>query len=256
MFESTVAEGVCRLSHPGTRWLATGWDGGFQIADAAFNVSVPTGFERADLDAYARERLGVVGFEWSGPVLLTGLGLEHARGARAGSVTVVATAGLSNPTALPVESAIGDGQCSDGDDGHSPPDVGDGHSPGNGHSPNDDPPRPGTVNLLVGTTRALDDGTLATLLTTAVEAKTAALQSLTGFTGTTSDAVAVGSVTDGNPAEFAGSGTSVGSAVRACVRDAIQASLTARYPDGSFPSTVADAKYGVVTDRETDSFRP
>lgn len=233
MFETTRKDGVCRLASPRSRWLATGWDGGYWTADAAYNVSVPTGFERTDLEEYAAERLASAGFERSGPVLLTGVDLAHARGARAGSVTVVATVGLSNPAALPME----DGNASVADSSDESPPV-------------------GTVNLLVGTTRALADGTLATLLATAVEAKTATLQSLTGFTGTTSDAVAVGCEPSGDPAEFAGSGTAVGSAVRACVRDTIQASLASRYGDGSLADSVAEAEHGVVTDRGTNSFQP
>lgn len=240
MFETDVRAGVCRLAHPDTRWLATGWDGGYHAADAAYNVSVPEGFDRTDLDAYAGERLAAAGFERAGPALLTGLALEHARGARAGSVTVVATAGLSNPAALPVESQPNPKQRR----AAAPTD-----------SRTDQPP-PGTVNLLVGTTRALDDGTLATLLSTAVEAKAATLQSLTGFTGTTSDAAAVGCVPGGDLAEFAGSATGVGSAVRACVRDAVAASLDSRYPDGGFPASVADADHGAVTGRATTPFRP
>jgi adenosylcobinamide hydrolase len=234
MFETCRADGVCRLAHEGARWLATGWDGGYRTADAAFNVSVPTGFERTDLDSYARERLAAAEFERAGPVLLTGVDLVHARGARAGSVTVVATVGLSNPASLPIAADRSFGAETDC---------------------HDQPPT-GTVNLLVGTTRALTDGTLATLLATAVEAKTAILQSLTGFTGTTSDAVAVGCDPTGDPAEFAGSGTEVGSAVRACVRDTVAASLRARYAAQEVPTSVADAAHGVVTDRETDPFQP
>jgi adenosylcobinamide hydrolase len=234
MFETYRADGVCRLASEGARWLATGWDGGYRTADAAFNVSVPTGFERTDLDSYARERLGAAAFERAGPVLLTGVDLVHARGARAGSVSVVATVGLSNPASLPIaadRSAGAETDC------------------------HDQPPT-GTVNLLVGTTRALTDGTLATLLATAVEAKSATLQSLTGFTGTTSDAVAVGCDPTGDPAEFAGSGTEVGSAVRACVRDTVAASLRTRYATQELPTSVADAAHGVVTDRDTESFQP
>ncbi|WP_302082526.1 adenosylcobinamide amidohydrolase [Salinibaculum rarum] len=234
MFETRCVDGVCRLGHEGARWLATGWDGGYRTADAAFNVSVPTGFERTDLDDYARERLSVAGFERAGPVLLTGVDLVHARGARAGSVTVVATVGLSNPASLPVEN----GQARAAE------------------ASADDQPPVGTVNLLVGTTRALEDGTLATLLATAVEAKAATLQSLTGFTGTTSDALAVGCDPGGDPMAFAGSGTEVGSAVRACVRDTVTASLRARYTDTDLPLSVADAAHGVVTDRETEPFQP
>lgn len=234
MFETHRTAGICRLEREGARWLASGWDGGYRTADAAYNVSVPTGFERTDLDAYARERLSTAGFDRSGPVLLTGVGLTHARGARAGSVTVIATVGLSNPATLP--TGIDRSQASESERGDRPP--------------------VGTVNLLVGTTRALADGTLATLLATAVEAKTATLQSHTGFTGTTSDAVAVGCDPSGDRASFAGSGTELGSATRACVRDAVAGSLRTRYADRLVPDTVSDADHGVVTDRGTESFRP
>jgi adenosylcobinamide hydrolase len=89
-----------------------------------------------------------------------------------------------------------------------------------------------------------------------VEAKTATLQALTGFTGTTSDAVVVGTAPDGDPADFAGSASAVGDATRACVRDALRATLAARYTEETWPETVADAEYGVVTDRGTEAFTP
>jgi adenosylcobinamide hydrolase len=229
---ATVAEGVLQFSGP-DRWLATGPNGGYRTAPAAYNISVPEGFDRTDLDTYVAERRERAGFERAGPALLTGVDLAHARGARAGPVTVVATAGLSNPAALPMEM--------DGD-------TGDGIATSDREI--------GTVNLLVGTTRALDRGALATLLATAVEAKTATLQSLTGFTGTTSDAVVVGSTADGEPADFAGSGTPVGAATRACVRDAVRASLRARYADRGIPDSVTDADHGVRTDERATVFEP
>lgn len=230
MFEPTVRDGVCRLASPGARWLATGWDGGYTTAGDAVNVTVPTGFERTDLAAYVGERRTRAAFDGTGPALLTGVDVAHARAARAGTVTVLATAGLSNPASLPVDEDTRERASAEHDDA-APPD--------------------GTVNLLVGTTRALDDGTLATLLATVVEAKTATLQAVTGFTGTTSDAVAVGSDPDGESADFAGSATAVGEATRACVRDAILASLAARYSSGAVPDDVATADHGTVTRRET-----
>ena len=232
---ATVADGVLRVSGP-DRWLATGPGGGYRTAPAAYNISVPEGFDRTDLDAYVAERRERAGFERAGPALLTGVDLVHARGARTDTVTVVATAGLSNPAALPVDS---DAAASDDDTEGSIPDR-----------------EIGTVNLLVGTTRALDRGALATLLATAVEAKAATIQSLTGFTGTTSDAVVVGSTADGEPAEFAGSGTPVGAATRACVREAVRASLDSRYADRESPDTVADADHGVRTDERAIVFAP
>jgi adenosylcobinamide hydrolase len=175
--------------------------------------------------------------------------MRHARAARSGPVLAVATAGVSNPAALPTEEerpvgvegdpdavAEADAPCGDGSDT-----VGR-----------------GTVNVLLTTERRLDDGALANLIAVAAEAKAATLLAATGFPGTTTDAVVVGSARDGKPAPFSGSATEVGSAARACVRDAVRATLDARYAVGDrpLPDTVADAEYGVVTDRETAVFRP
>lgn len=229
--DPTIREGVCRVRHEGARWLATGPGGGYHTADAAYNVSVPEGFDRTDLDAYVRERRDRAGFSTDGPALLTGVDLVHARGARCGPVQVVATAGVSNPATLPTNADGSSGGARDASD------------------------RPvGTVNLLVTTARALADGTLATLLGTAVEAKTATLLAETGFTGTTSDAVVVGADPSGERAPFAGSATPVGTATRACVREAVRASLASRYADRELPDSVADAEYGVSTDRRATVF--
>jgi adenosylcobinamide hydrolase len=233
MFEAGVTGAVGRLARPGARWLSTGPDGGFVTADDAVNLTVPEGFDRTDLAAYVAERRAAADCPGDGPALLTGVEMSHAAGTRAGAVTVLATAGLSNPATLPV---CGHGQAATDDRTDEP-------TPEDGQ-------HVGTVNCLVGTTRSLADGTLASLLATVVEAKTATLQQVTGFTGTTSDAVAVGCDSAGPPARFAGSGTDLGTAARACVRDAVAASLASRYPEGDLPETVADAEHGTVTDAE------
>lgn len=250
MFEATVEEELCHLSRQGARWLATGWNGGYVSADCAVNMTVPTGFDRTDLRGYVRTRRDRAGVCDEGPALLTGVDVAHARGARAGSVTVLATAGLSNPATLPLEEATDpEPPATDGQDPDADASDAD-------HAHDGDVPPAGTVNLLVGTTQALDDGALATQLATAVEAKTATVQALTGFTGTTSDAVAVGCVPDGESAPFAGSATAVGTATRACVRDAIRASLDSRYADRSLPTSVAEADHGTKTTRSAAVFRP
>jgi adenosylcobinamide hydrolase len=234
VFETTRRDGVVQARREGARWLSTAWDGGYREAGAVYNVTVPTGFDRTDLDAYRAERLAEADFS-VGPTLLTGVAMDHARVATSGPVRVLATAGLSNPAVLPVgEGEIASDESDDADA--------------------DDPWRPGTVNLLVGVDRSLDDGGLATLLGTAVEAKAATLLALTDAPGTTSDAALIGSVPTAEPAAFAGSGTEVGSHTRACVRDAILASLDSRYDD-EVPH-FADAEYGVVTDRQTDVYTP
>jgi adenosylcobinamide hydrolase len=251
-FETTIGEGVLRVRRPGTRWLSSGSGGGFRVASAAYNVSVPTGFSRTDLNSYVAERRREAGFPEPGPTLLTGLALDHARGARSGSVSVVATAGLSNPATLPMDpdtvAAAADADADDATGGTTD------STTSTGVAGADDPP-PGTVNVLVVTDHALDDGGLTTLLATVVEAKTATLLAATGFSGTTSDAVVVGCDLDGERAKFVGSATPVGAAARACVRDAVLASLRSRYPDGGVPETVDAAEYGVRTARSTDAFR-
>lgn len=238
MCEVRLAAGCCRLSLPGARWLSTGWNGGYRTADAADNLTVPTGFDRTDLAAYVAARRSEAGLDGDGPALLTGVDVAHARGATCGSVTAVATAGLSNPATLPLSNA----------DGTTVSDR--------SRVAGEERPPPGTVNVLVGTSRSLADGPLAELLATVVEAKTATLSAIVGVTGTTSDAVAVGTDPAGDPVDFAGSGTDLGSATRACVRDAIRASLDSRYPEGEFPASVADAEHGTVTSRATTLFRP
>jgi adenosylcobinamide hydrolase len=230
--EPTVRAGVLRLSHPGTRWLSTGWNGGFVDGDAAYNVSVPTGFDRTDLDAYVGERRREAGFDADGPALLTGVEMCHARGARSGSVTAIVTAGVSNPASLPPSGA--EEATLEDDLGAS---------------------EPGTVNVLLATTRSLPDGALASLLGVVVEAKTATLLAEAGFPGTTTDAVVVGCDRAGEREPFAGSATLTGATARACVREALGASLRSRYPDGDHPRSVADAEYGVSTDHAAEVFR-
>ncbi|WP_435157011.1 adenosylcobinamide amidohydrolase [Haladaptatus sp. DFWS20] len=232
MFETTVRDDVLQVARPRTRWLSSGWNGGLLDASAAYNISVPEGFERTDLDTYIDERRTDAGFDRSGPNLLTGLNLRHARGARCGSVEAIATAGISNPAALPMHT---DETASLGDVTAKRTDS-------------------GTVNVMLGTTHALDDGSLATLLSVAVEAKAATLLAETGFPGTTTDAVIAACDPNGEATTFAGSGTPVGAAARACVRDAVRASLRSRYAYEAIPSSIEDAKYGVTTEMRAETF--
>jgi len=236
MFEPTVRDGVLCVAAPGARWLQTGVSGGLRDADAAYNLTVPEGFSRTDVTRYVGERLDRAGFDDRGPALLTGVSMDHARGARSGDVVVYATAGLSNPAALPMPPA------------ESAP-------TGVTQRGRDTTHHYGTVNLLVGTARALDDSALVELLSTAVEAKAATLIDAAGVPGTTSDAVAVGCDPGGDPAPFCGSGTDVGADARACVREAVRAALDARYPDGDLPGGPDEAEYGTRTDRRSEVFR-
>ncbi|MFB6123831.1 MAG: adenosylcobinamide amidohydrolase [Haloferacaceae archaeon] len=257
MFEATRTDGVSRLRREGARWLSTGYDGGFADADAAYNVTVPNGFSRTDLGAFVAERRADAGFDDDGPALLTGVAQRHARRARFGPVEAVVTAGLSNPASLPDEARearrdSGDARGEPSVATRAADDSPTTDSGGPTATGSDGPPTPGTVNVVLGTTRALDAGTQANLLALVAEARTATLLATTGFTGTTSDAAIVACDPTGDPAAFAGSATEVGHAARVCVRDALRASLASRYPDDGYPDSVADADHGVVTEGRAD----
>jgi len=246
-YDAIRRDGVLRVGRPETEWLSTGWNGGRCTADCAYNISVPEGWERTDLGTYVDERLERAGFEptaadAAGPALLTGVDIADARGARRGPVTAYATAGISNPAALPMEP--------------DPADANDLDGPATDESALEQ--GRGTVNVIVGTTRALAPGALANLIAVAAEAKAATLLAETGFPGTTTDAIVVGHDPSGSPAAFSGSGTEVGAATRACVRDAIRASLRVHYTDSdvSLPESLADAAYGVSTDDRAEVFQP
>lgn len=231
MFETRVCEGVLRLKRRGTRWLSTGPSGGRHEGPAAYNVSVPEGWERTDLEAYVRERRRAADFDSAGPALLTGVDLEHARGARYGPVEAVATAGVSNPAALPMEP------------------TGEPSLPGTKEEI-------GTVNVFVGAERALGEGALANLVAVTAEAKAATLLAEVGVPGTTTDAIVVACDPAGASREFTGSATEVGAAARACVREAVAASLDSRYADGGMPASVAEAEYGIETTGRAELFVP
>lgn len=238
MFETTMSEGVvqfCRSDRE-TRWLSTGWDGGYHDVPAAYNVSVPEEWDEVDLSVYGTMRRDRAGFDAPGPTLFTGVDLQHARRTRCGPVEAVVTAGVSNPAALPIEQKPETSEKATSDR------------------------TPGTVNIILGTTEPLTDGALATLLACVVEAKTATLLAETGFPGTTTDAVIVGGAlnpsNDSNDTKhaFAGSATAIGAAARACVREGVQASIASRYAETPLPESVADAQHGVTTTQRAEVF--
>ena len=247
-YDAVRRAGVLRVSRPGTEWLSTGWNGGRQTADAVYNVTVPDGWNRTDLDTYIAERLEQAGFAEAseheqgqtdvGPALLTGAKQRDACGAQCGSVTAYATAGISNPAALPMDPD---------EEGEQPVSAGDEQRPGHG-----------TVNIIVGTTKALAPGALANLVAVAAEAKAATLLAETGYPGTTTDAIITGHDPTGEQVSFSGSGTDVGAATRACVREALRATLRAHYEgcNSELPNAVSDAPYGVSTEIRATVFQP
>lgn len=244
VFAYDIHESVLRIERPGTHWIASASVGGFQRADAAYNITVPEGFERVDLSAYAAERREAAAYEEKGPTLFTGVAQAHARIARTGPVEVVATAGLSNPAALPM--------------GRNPDTIRESRNTEDDHIAKDShwTWRPGTVNVVAGTEKSLPEGALVGLVGVIAEAKAATLLAETGFPGTTTDAIVAGCDPAGESIPFAGSATAVGEAARICVRDAVRASLRSRYDEQALPTSVADARHGVETDGQAEVFRP
>lgn len=218
MFNVTPNKGVLQLAYPRSEWVSSGWDGGFTTADAAYNISVPTNWEHTDLDTYAENRRNKSGFSSPGPTLFTGVSVQHAYAATVTDVTVIATAGLSNPTTIPEDTDV---------------------------SPSSEDGQPaGTVNLLIAVDQHLSEHALLEILSGAVEAKTLTLYRETGIPSTTTDAVIAGCSSHGPQNQFAGSATELGAATRICTRDAILASLQSHYPDQEYPTSMEDAAYG------------
>ncbi len=240
LFRTTRRDGVVEFARPATRWLSTGWRGGESVAPAAYSLTVPEGWHVEELQAYVGDRLADAGFDApdSPPVLLTGVAARHCRGARCGPVEAYATAGLSNPAALPTDP-----------DGAADPE---------GSGLPDGEYRAGTVNVVVGTDRGLAPGALANLVSVATEVRATTLLDRVGVPGTTSDAVVAACDPDGERAAFSGSATRVGAAARACVREAVDAALAARYgdEDGGPRGAVEDARYGVATTTRAEVFEP
>lgn len=270
---TAVCDGVTQLRRPETHWVSTGPNGGHSTGPTAYNVTVPSGWERTDLRAYIDERLDRAGFDTAGPALLTGVEQGHARIARAGPAAVLATAGVSNPAPLvdePPEQLSANRDQDERDGGRSS--------------------QHGTVNVIAVVDRQLCPAARLNLLSVVAEAKTATVLDAAGVPGTTTDAVVIGSqpvagtetdneatnttqdttmqqhqaadsagggtAQDDEPIRFTGSGTVVGAAVRCCTRDAVQASLFARYDETALPESVADAEYGVRMAVETEVETP
>ncbi len=228
MFETTGRDSVCQIRREGARWLSTAWDGGYRTADAVYNVTVPEGFERTDLDAYRAERLSGAGFA-VGPTLLTVF--------------------TWNTPACPERVGVGAG-----DSGSLEPrrvaDVGSGDSRRlrrdcveSGGRPDW---RPGTaISSSVSTGR----------WTRARWRRCSPPPSRRGCDAARRGKRPRNHIGRGHrrlcPERrarlFAGSATELGAATRVCVRDAIRASLAARYGGDALP-TVDGAEYGVVAD--------
>lgn len=221
----TIRDEVLQVRSSLTRWLSTGWNGGYHSSHTAYNITVPDGWNTIDLDEYITQRRTEADFDSDGPALLTGVHMKNARAATSGPVTAIATAGMSNPADLPIRTDGGTEIAS-----------------------------PGTVNVILHAATPVTQSALSGLLMTVIEAKTATLLAATGFPGTTTDAAIVGTATGNQEATFAGPATTLGAHARVCVRDAVLAALDAR--DQPVPTSVTEADSGVTTDQSTTVFAP
>jgi len=231
-----------RLRRPETRWLSTGW-GGRLRADAAYNVSVPEGFDRTDLGAYRDdERLARAGFksEEDPPTLFT----RRFDGPRVRRTSRIGRR-------VRDRRAVEPGDVADGSDGSDRSD--------------------GRCWRLGARRRGVDRGTApATRYGQPGSRNDAAARRRRGGEprrgrgrGEGRDVARDGGRAGDDErrggrrrrpdrgAAFSGSATPVGAAARVCVRDAVRASLRSRYPDGDLPGPAADAEHGVVADERT-----
>ncbi len=221
MFETTHNEGVLQLAYRNAKWVSSGWNGGITTAHSAYNISVPDPWEHTDLGTYEENRRSQAGFSTPGPSLFTSVSLEHAYITTDYPVSVIATAGLSNPTNYQSPTSRSSGDSANRE-------------------------ARGTVNLLLGIERNLPDHCLIEVLCGAIEAKTLTLLQETGIPSTTTDAAIAGCTQTDEELQFAGSATDLGQAVRRCTRDAILASLHSNYPNQQYPSDETDATYGIT----------
>lgn len=212
--------GTVRLvEHPGALVfdVPEGWmglssasiGGGFVWPRVVVNLGVGDGFERTDLDTYVAERLAALGLT-ARPVtaLLTAVDVRCWTGGEADGVRAWATVAATKPTWAARPGGLG-------------------HRPGR---TDDDPPAPGTVNVVVALPVPLTSSALVQAVGTVTEAKAQALlHAGVPGTGTASDALVVlcpDSATGGQaPVPFAGVRSPWGHRLAEAVRQAVSTGM-------------------------------
>lgn len=179
--------------------------GGLSRPDWAINIGVDAGYGRTDLAAHAAEVAAGLDLPGKGTALFTAADVERPTRHAAGGVTVHATVGVSHPTWA------------------TPGDL----SPSGAGAAADDPPGPGTINVVIQVPVALDGGAAVNAVITATEAKTQALIEVgIAGTGTATDAVMVVWPSSGAPVErFAGPRSPWGRRIACCVHEAVRSGL-------------------------------
>ena len=179
--------------------------GGLVRPDWEVNIGVDSGYGRTDLAAHAAEVIAGLDLAGQGTTLFTAADVARPARNAAGGVTVHATVGVSHPTWA------------------APGDL----SPGGAGAAGDDPPEPGTINVVIQVPVTLDGGAAVNAVITATEAKTQALiEAGIAGTGTATDAVVVVWPSSGAPVErFAGPRSPWGRRIACCVHGAVRSGL-------------------------------
>ena len=179
--------------------------GGLSRPDWVINIGVDSGYGRTDLAAHAAEVTAGLDLQGQGTALFTAADVARPARHTAGGVTVHATVGVSHPTwAAPVAL-----------------------SPGVAGGAREDPPEPGTINVVIQVPAALDGGAAVNAVITATEAKTQALiEAGIDGTGTATDAVVVVWPSAAAAAErFAGPSSPWGRLIARSVHEAVRSGL-------------------------------
>lgn len=171
------------------RAASTGIGGGLKNVSTIFNHTVSKDFDHADPLAYVQDMSLRKGYGTDVFGLLTAVLMQNLCVLQYDYITVFVTAGVSNP--------------------------------------NPNPTNPHTINIIVTSDESMSDAALLETVMIATEAKAHALRNLDcDFTGTTSDAVVVASISDIEPKHvYAGTFTEAGRRVYDAVFMGVTASL-------------------------------
>ncbi len=179
------------------------------MAHWVLNCTVPLSYHRLDPDAHLGEIAAGLGLVGPGVGMLTGVDVTERVGTVDDGVQCWATVGLG----APAWAAAPDGHLR-----RLPPRT------GHAAAHRDEPPAPGTVNIVVVVPARLGDAALVNAVATATEAKAQALWELgLAATGTASDAVCVLSATDGPVEQYAGPRSTWGARLARAVHAAVAA---------------------------------
>lgn len=215
--------------------------GGLVSPRWVLNVDVGGSFARTDLEEYAAEVAATLGLDGIGCTLLTAADVEQVQHAHVDGVDAWATVGVTKPTwaVRPGGGEAGEDRravlsCHIGraDNGCDTTETHKGAGTAEDPRPDERPPAPGTINIVVSVPAPLTTSALVQAVGTVTEAKAQALlEAGVPGTGTASDAVVVLAPARDTPREaaiaFAGVRSEWGERVARAVHAAVAAGLAA-----------------------------